>query len=94
MKALAGTSLVALAVAALLASLSLVSWRQRQALQTLDRVDSLKHECALQEATLEELEARLLQLESWSRVSSEAERRLGMRKAGASDIVILTGADE
>lgn len=91
MKGLAGTSLVALAVAALLASLSLVSWRQRQALLTLERVDSLKHECALEEATLEGLEAQLLYLESPGRVSREAERRLGMRKAGASDIVFLGG---
>jgi hypothetical protein len=93
MRALAGTSLVALAVAALLASLSLVSWRQRQALLTLDRVDSLRNECALEAATLEELEARLLHLESFGRVSREAERRLGMRKAGASEIIILEEVD-
>lgn len=93
MKALTGTSLVALAVAALLASLSLVSWRQRQALLTLERVDSLKHECTLERATLDELETRLLQLESWPWVSREAERRLGMRKAGSSDIILLPGAD-
>lgn len=91
MKGLAGTSMVALAVAAFLASLSLVSWRQRQALDTLQRVDSLQQECTLEAATREELENRIRHLESRSRLVAEAERRLGMREASSSDIVILPG---
>jgi cell division protein FtsL len=91
MKGLAGTSLVALAVAALLASLSLVSWRQRQALDTLEHLDDLRQECAMEAANLEELEGRIRRLESRGRVVSEAEARLGMRRAVSSDIVILPG---
>jgi cell division protein FtsL len=91
MRGLAGTSRVALAVAAFLASLSLVSWRQREALDTMAALDSLRQELALEVSTLEELESRILHLESWGRVVPEAERRLGMRKAGASDIVYLPG---
>jgi cell division protein FtsL len=89
MRGLAGTSMVALAVAAFLASLSLVSWRQRQALDTLERVDSLKQECALEGANREELENRIRHLESRGRLVAVAERRLGMREASSSDIVIL-----
>ena len=47
---LSGTSKVALAVAALLASLSLVSMRQRTALDTMAFLDSLQLEEAMQEA--------------------------------------------
>jgi len=91
MRGLAGTSLVALAVAALLASLSLVSMRQGQALDTMARLDSLREERALAAADREELSSRILRLESRGRVVSEARRRLGMRQAGSSDIVVLPG---
>ena len=91
MRGLAGTSLVALAVAALLASLSLVAWRQRQALDTMGYLDAVRQECALEEANREEMEARVQKLESRGRVVSEAETRLGMRKAVSSDIVFLPG---
>ena len=93
MKSLAGTSRVALAVAAFLASLSLVSWRQRQALDTMERLDSLRREISIETTNREELEVRILHLESWGRVVTEAEERLGMRKAGAADIVYLPGAE-
>jgi hypothetical protein len=89
MKGLAGTSMVALAVAALLASLSLVSMRQRKALDTMAYLDSLRQESTLAEADREELTTRILHLESRGRVVPEAERQLGMRRAGASDIVRL-----
>ena len=93
MKALAGTSRVALAVAAFLASLSLVSFRQRDALDTMEALDSLRQERSLQGANREELESRILYLESLGRIVAEAEGRLGMRRATSSDIVLLTGAD-
>ncbi|MFH1762779.1 MAG: hypothetical protein ABIF09_01185 [Gemmatimonadota bacterium] len=89
MRGLAGTSLVALAVAAFLASLSLVSWRQGQALNTLEYLDEVRQECALEAANREELESRIRHLESRGRVVLEAEKRLGMRNALSSDIVYL-----
>jgi len=89
MKSLAGTSLVALAVAAFLASLSLVAWRQRQALDTLGDLEELQQECALEAASQEELESRIRHLESRGWVVSEAVTRLGMRQAVSSDIVLL-----
>ena len=89
MKGLSGTSKVALAVAALLASLSLVSVRQRTALSTMAFLDSLRVEEDLQEAIREDLNSRVLHLESFGRVSEDAESRLGMRSAGASEMVTL-----
>ncbi len=91
MKGLAGTSMVALAVAAFLASLSLVSLRQREALDTLSDLDSLREEAAVEVGTREELENRIRVLESRSRVVREAEDRLGMRPALDSEIIRLSG---
>jgi cell division protein FtsL len=93
MKSLAGTSMVALAVAAFLASLSLVSWRQGQALDILAGLEVLRQECALEVANLDELGSRIRHLESRGRVVSEAEERLGMREAASSDIVHLPGEE-
>jgi len=91
MTRLAGTSLVALAVSALLASLSLVAWRQARALEALEVVDSLRRELTLGEAEQTDLQRRVYVLESRGRVIPEAEERLGMRKAVASEIVHLPG---
>ena len=91
MKRLAGTSLVALAVAAFLASLSLVSWRQRQALDTMHRLETIQEEYALEVATRDELESRIRHLESRGRVVPLAETRLGMHIASGSETFSLTG---
>ena len=93
MKKLAGTSIVALAVAAFLASLSLVSWRQREALETLEFLETLQQESALEMASREELESRILHLTSRGRVVSAAGERLGMREALSSEIFLLTGEE-
>ncbi|MGD2123462.1 MAG: hypothetical protein PVJ76_17040 [Gemmatimonadota bacterium] len=91
MNRLAGTSMVALALAALLASLGLVSLRQREALDTLEYLDSLQEETAVEVGTREELENRIRVLESRSRVMGIAEERLGMRVALDSEVIRLTG---
>jgi hypothetical protein len=93
MRALAGTSMVGLAVAAFLASLSLVSWRQGEALRELERLEVLEQECLVETATLEELENKVRHLESWGRVVEEAESRLGMRRAESTDIILLPAED-
>lgn len=89
MNRLAGTSLVALAVAALLASLSLVAERQVKALDTMDRLDSLRRDWALEVSEVEELERRIRQLESYGRVVPEAESRLGLHKAVGEEVAYL-----
>jgi hypothetical protein len=93
MKKVAGTSAVALAVAAFLASLSLVSWRQREALETMTLRDSLKQEMVVEEANRQELERRIIQLRSLSRIVGEAEGRLGMRRAEDTEIFDFTGEE-
>jgi hypothetical protein len=94
MKGLAGTSMVALGVAAFLASLSLVSWRQREALDTLTRLERLRQDSALEAAMRDDLKGRILHLESWGRVVSEAEEGLGMHVAESSEIFLLPGEDK
>jgi len=89
MNRLAGTSLVALAVAALLASLSLVAERQVKALDTMDRLDSLRREWSLEVSEAEELGRRIRQLESYGRVVPEAESRLGLHRASGEEVVTL-----
>ena len=91
MSRVAGTSLVAMAAAAFLASLSLVAWRQARALEALEVVDSLDRELILSEAERVDLTRRIDVLESRSRVIPEARERLGMREAEGADIVYLLG---
>ena len=91
MRRLAGTSLVALAAAALLGALSLVAWRQARALETLEELDLVRRELTLGLAGHDELQRRIRQLESRGWVVPRARERLGLRMPGASEIVILPG---
>ena len=91
MKRLSGTSAVALAAAAFLASLSLVAWRQGRALELLEEQDRVQREWALGVAEQDELQRRVRSLESRGYVVPEAQRRMGMRMPAASEIVILAG---
>lgn len=93
MTRLAGTSLVALAAAALLASLSLVAWRQAIALEALERLDGIQRELNLGEAEQADLLARIRVLESRGRVVPAAREELGMRMPDAGEIVILAGGN-
>lgn len=91
MSRVSGPSFVALAVAALLAALSLVAWRQSRALEALAELDHVRRETALVMAERLELQRRIRHLESRPRVVSEARERLGMHTPDASEIVILSG---
>ena len=88
---LAGTSMVALATAALLGSLSLVAWRQARALEALELLDGLERELALGQAEQADLSGRIQILESRGWVIPEAGEKLGMRVPQASEIVYLAG---
>ena len=91
MTRLAGTSMVALATAALLASLSLVTWRQARAMESLEQVDGIRRELSLGESERADLLSLVRVLESRGRVVPEAREELGMRMPDASEIVILAG---
>ena len=91
MTRLAGTSMVALATAALLASLSLVTWRQARAMESLEQLDGIRRELSLGESERADLLSLVRVLESRGRVVPEAREELGMRMPDASEIVILAG---
>jgi cell division protein FtsL len=87
--------LVALAAALLLASLSLVTWRQARALEELAELDGLRREISLLEAERTDLETRIQALESRGRVLRAASERLGMRRPNdaSGEIVLLSGTE-
>jgi hypothetical protein len=89
MRSHAGTIRLALAFAALLASLTLVIWRQSRALETLRSVDAMRGARVIAEAERAELTRKIQTLESRTRVVADATVRLGMHVPSASEIVIL-----
>jgi cell division protein FtsL len=91
---LSGPSFVALAVAALLAALSLVAWRQSRALEALAELEHVRRETALVLSEKVELERRIQFLESRQRVVPEARATLGMHTPDASEMIFLHGEPE
>jgi cell division protein FtsL len=83
--------LTALAVVALLAALSLVTWRQARALEALRDLDTLQRELSLVEAERADLHRRIQTLESRGHVVPAARERLGMRTPSAGEIILLEG---
>jgi hypothetical protein len=84
-----GTIRLALAFALLLASLTLVVWRQGRAQAALRELDATRADRALAESRRAELMARLQHLESRARIVDYAEGRLGMQVPSVTDIVVL-----
>lgn len=80
---------LALLFALLLGSLTLVVWRQSQALTVLRELDAVRGERVVEEARRAALVRRVEQLESRARVSEAARSRLGMRLPNGEEIVIL-----
>jgi len=74
-----GTVRVALAFAALLASLSGVIWRQSRALDALRELESTRSRRAAVESEKSRLTERMQYLESRTRITAVAGRRWGMR---------------
>lgn len=87
-----GTSIrVGLAVAVLLAALSLVAWRQGRALEALGALDRVRRDLALARAEAIELQRRIQYLESRRRVVPEARERLGLHEPHDVEQIILRG---
>lgn len=80
---------LAVGFAALLASLSLVVWRQSRALESLRAIDAVRAERALVEAEHWELRRRIEHLESRARVEPAARAQLGLHVPRGSEIVLL-----
>lgn len=79
----------ALLFAVLLASLTLVVWRQSRALEVLRAMDEARRERVVEEARRSALLRRVEQLESRARVSELVRERFGMRLPEGDEIVIL-----
>ena len=79
----------ALLFAVLLASLTMVVWRQSRALEVLRQLDEVRRARVVEEARRSALLRRVEQLESRARVSEVAHERFGMRLPEGDEIVIL-----
>jgi cell division protein FtsL len=77
----------------LLGSLTLVVWRQSQALEMQRALESVRRERALAESERAALLRRVEHLESRARVSEAAASRLDMRMPSGMEIVILPLAE-
>lgn len=84
-----GTIRLALAFAALLASLTLVISRQSRALDVLRALDGARNERALAESERASLSGRIQELEGRARIRRVAERRMGLHVPTAEDLVTL-----
>ncbi|MGH7505265.1 MAG: hypothetical protein ACRELX_06425 [Longimicrobiales bacterium] len=84
-----GTIRVALAFAALLASLSLVVWRQSRAGEVLREVDALRSSRAVAESERAALAVRIQKLESRARIKAVVESWWGMRVPASGELVTL-----
>lgn len=86
---LSAPSRAVLVVAALLAALSFVAWRQSRALEELRDLDGLQKEIALADARHRELVRTIQYLESRGRVVPAARERLDMHVASAPEIGLI-----
>jgi cell division protein FtsL len=89
MRSHAGVIRLAIAFTALLASMSLVVWRQSRALEVLRGLDEARTTRAIGEAERSELNRRIEFLESRSRVVEEAVKRLGMHVPSSDEMIFL-----
>lgn len=84
-----GVILTALGLAAVLAALSLVTWRQSRAREVLAELDRVQREISLVQAERAELERRIQTLQSRGHVVPAARERLGLVLPDAAQIVLL-----
>ena len=92
MKRMPGYGLLVLAVAGLLVSLSLVTWRQARSMEALSDLDRIEREQALARAEGEELARRIQVMESRGRVVPLARERLGMEIAPSTVVLLIEEA--
>ena len=93
MRRIGDSKRVAVAVGALLVSLSIVTWRQTQTLEALGELHDLRQEIEVVSAVRKDLLGEIQYLESRGRVVPEARERLGMHNPAADEIVYLSGVN-
>lgn len=79
------------ALAILLASLTVVAWRQSTTRETMAELDAAERELAVTADEREVLARELAGLESRLWIGAEAAGRLGMRPPGEQEVVITSG---
>ena len=93
MTRLSGVLTLTLSVAAFLAALSLVAWRQGRAREVMVERELVREEIALETEVRAELLGKIRHLESRRRVVRDAELLLGLRVPDAVDLVLLPVVD-
>ncbi len=93
MRRMSDSKRVAIAVGALLASLSVVTWRQMRALEVLEELHDLGQEIEVVSAVRKDLQGEIQYLESRGRVVPEARELLGMHNPATDEIVYLSGVN-
>lgn len=84
--------MVVVAVAAVVAALAAVAWRQSTTRETMEEVARAERELAVALDEHEEVLRELVALESRSWVTPQAAIRVGLRPPAESELVITTGA--
>ena len=86
----AAPSLLVLGFSVLLSALSLVTWRQSRAFESLAELDGVERSLSLAESERAELLRRIQGLDSRTRISSVAQEHRGMHRPEASEMVLLS----
>lgn len=86
---LPGRAIFALAV--VLASLTMVAWRQSTAHETMEELDAAARELAVVIEERERLARELAAIEARPWIGAEAAKRLGMRAPNEDEVVITSG---
>lgn len=79
------------ALAAMLAALAFVAWRQSTTRETMQGLQEIQRDLAIAADEREELVRRLTQLEARPRIAAEAARRLGLRPPSDHEVVMPAG---
>lgn len=82
---------VIFALAAVLAALAAVAWRQSTTRETMEELARTERELAVANDEREEVLRDLVAIESRRNVTVEAARRLGLRPPTGSELVITSG---
>lgn len=83
------TGWIALAIVLLLASLSLVTWRQTRARALYQTLDSLRGTQEVLRAEIRALETEIVHLESRGRIEEAAEARLDLHRSTTEERIEL-----
>ena len=94
MTRLSGALVLALSMAAFLAALSVVAWRQGRAREVMAEREALREQIVLETEVRSSLLDKISYLESRRRVVQDARDLLGLHIPDAGDLILLPLADQ